>query len=512
VAAKPLPLTLARQMVDLPGDEERELILIGGEWKEEVVMAKRAAQADLQVIPMLAHETLYVGVDIGKKTHVAGFISTTLLTRHQRFENCPALSFENSREGFRSLVDRISSYVPLTQVYLVMEVTGHYHRPLLQYLQELDFPVYVMHVQKRQEGLLKTDKRDALGLGNLLFNQLEKGIQMGDPMQAVRRLAPPTEAASQLRGMVQHRQELTVESTRRRNKLTSICDEIFPEFTQIFKDPNLPTALAIRKRFPTPAALATVSLLDLKALRGKNRSLSDAKLLELQQLAAQSIGTKESARLRGLTFEQAQLIAELELIQAHLGQLETEMAQVIEHSREGKILTSIPGIGPTQAAAILASIGTIANFERAAQLKSYFGWAPSVAQSGYTIDHVRLTPRGQRQMKHTMYLVVWQAVRLKESEWSQIYERLVPIKCSYNERTRQYTGRAKVMGRIAGQIISVIYALLKQDLEIMSKLPSGTRPPEPVLYDPQIHHKHRAGQYRASLSKKPSNVIELPPH
>ncbi len=510
MAAK--PLTRARQMGDLPGDEETEFMRLGGKWKEEVVMAKRTTQADLQVIPMLARETLYVGVDIGKKTHVAGFISTTLLTRHQRFENCPALSFENSREGFRSLVDRISSYVPLTQVYLVMEVTGHYHRPLLQYLQELDLPVYVMHVQKRQEGLLKTDKRDALGLGNLLFNQLEKGIQMGDPMQTVRRLAPPTEAASQLRGMVQHRQELTRESTQRKNKLTSICDEVFPEFTQLLKDPNLPTALAIRKRFPTPAALATASLQDLKALRGKNRLLSDAKLLQLQQLAAQSIGTKEPARLRGLAFEQTQLIVELERIQAHLEQLEREMVQVIEHSREGKILTSIPGIGPIQAAAILASIGTSANFERASQLKSYFGWAPSVSQSGYTLDHVRLTPRGQRHMKQTMYLIVWQAIRLKESEWSQIYERLVPIKCSYNERTRQYTGRAKVMGRIAGQIISVIYALLKRDLEVLSKIPSGTKLPEPVLYDPEIHHKHRAGHYRASLPKKPSNVLELPRH
>lgn len=115
-------------------------------------------------------------------------------------------------------------------------------------------------------------------------------------------------------------------------------------------------------------------------------------------------------------------------------------------------------------------------------------------------------------MKQTMYLVVWQAIRLKDCEWSKIYERLVPIKCSYNERTRQYTGRAKVMGRIAGQIISVIYALLKKDLETLSKSPSGTKPPDPVLYDPTIHQKHRAGQYRASVQKKPHNVIELPPH
>ncbi len=74
---------------------------------------------DLVAIPILPHETLYVGVDIGKLVHVAGFVSPTLLSRHQRFEHCPALSFENSREGFRALVDRIRTYVPLTQVYVV---------------------------------------------------------------------------------------------------------------------------------------------------------------------------------------------------------------------------------------------------------------------------------------------------------------------------------------------------------------------------------------------------------
>jgi transposase len=103
--------------------------------------SKRTPRPDLKAGPTLAHETLYVGIDIGKATHVSGFLSQTLLARYQRFEHCPALSFENSREGFRSLIDRILVYVPLTQVYVVMEMTGHSHRPLLQYLQELDIPV-----------------------------------------------------------------------------------------------------------------------------------------------------------------------------------------------------------------------------------------------------------------------------------------------------------------------------------------------------------------------------------
>lgn len=469
------------------------------------------ARPDLQVIPMLARETLYVGIDIGKATHVAGFLSATLLSRHQRFEHCPALTFENSREGFRALLDRIHASVPLTQVYCLLEVTGHYHRALLQYLQELDIPVYVLHVQKRQAGLLKTDKRDALGLANHRYNHLEKGVQVADPMQAVRRLVAPTEAAAQLRGMVRHRYELSHESTQRKNKLTSICEEVFPEFTQICKDPNLPSALALRERFPTPTAVATAPLSALQAARIGHHP-SDAKLLELQRLASQSIGTKDLARLRGLVFEQVPLIRELDLLHRHLEQLAAEMTQVVEHSREGQILLSLPGIGPMQAAIIIALIGNIANFSRPSQLKSYFGWAPAIAQSGQTLDHARLSPRGLRQAKVTMYLIVWQVIKM-DCEWARIYERLVPIKCSYDERTRKYTGRGKVIGRIAGQMLSVIYALLKQDQETTSKLAPSAKLPDPMLYNPELHRRHRAGQYQAiSTSEKPSKLIQLPLH
>ncbi len=393
-----------------------------------------------------------------------------------------------------------------------MEVTGHYHRALLQYLQEWDMPTYVLHVQKRQKGLLKSDKRDALGLANMLYNQLDKGIQTGDPLQVVRRLAPPTPAAAQLRGMVYHRQELITESTQRKNKLTAIYDEAFPEFTHVFHDPNGPTALVFRERFPTPAAIATASLSALQEARGKTRMLSDARLLELQRLATESVGTNDAARLRGLVFEQQQLIEEYHLIVAHLEALEIEMTQVVEHSREGQILTSIPGIGPLQAAILIAFIGNIANFERPAQLKSYCGWVPAIAQSGTTLDQAHLSPRGSRLLKPTLYLAVWKAIQM-DCEWARLYERLIPIKCRYDEKRRAYVDRGRVIGRIAGQMLSVAYALLKSDQETLSKLPPGAALPEPVLYDPEIHRKHRAGQYQPpSSSVIPRQLIELPHH
>ncbi len=470
-------------------------------------------RSQVSVIAPLANESLYVGVDIGKHSHIAGFVSKTLLVRHERFEGCPVLAFEQSREGFRALVDRIQTYVPLAQAYVMVEKTGHYHKALVQYLQELDVSVYVIHVQERPKGMMKTDKRDALGLANTLYNQLELGVQVADRTQLVRRAVPPTEAASLLGGLVRHRYELSQEAAQRKNKLIAICDEIFPEFTRICKDPCLPSALTIREQFPTPQAVATASLTALQAARGNNRKLTDDKLIQLQHLAKQSIGTKDTGRLKGLLIEQKQIIRELKVLQEHLDELQAEIVQVVAHSREGRILTSIPPIGPIQAATIIASIGHIDNFESAARLKSYFGWAPAVAQSGSSLDRSKLTRAGTRTMKQMLFLIVGNAIQKKDCEWARLYERLVPVKCRWDERTRSYKGKLVVMGRLAGQITEMIYALLKKDAELLRTVPHGQEPPPPMLYDPEIHRAHRQGKYRTGKpDTRPNNIVQLPNH
>ncbi len=155
-------------------------------------------------------------------------------------------------------------------------------------------------------------------------------------------------------------------------------------------------------------------------------------------------------------------------------------------------------------------IGNIANFERASQLKSYVGWVPKVAQSGSSLDWTRLSPRGVRQMKQTMYLIVWRAIQW-DAEWKAMYERLVLRKCRSDERTRKLIGREKVIGRLAGQMTSVIHVLLKKDQELFSHLAPGAEPPEPGLYDPELHRQHRLGQYQpARLEEKPPKLIQLP--
>jgi hypothetical protein len=58
---------------------------------------------------------------------------------------------------------------------------------------------------------------------------------------------------------------------------------------------------------------------------------------------------------------------------------------------------------------------------------------------------------------------------------------------------------------------SVMYVLLKQDQELLSHLAPGADPPEPTLYDPELHRRHRLGQYQPrETGGKPPLLVQLP--
>ncbi len=114
-------------------------------------------------------------------------------------------------------------------------------------------------------------------------------------------------------------------------------------------------------------------------------------------------------------------------------------------------------------------------------------------------------------MKQIMFLIVANATQRHESEWAKLYQRLVKAKCPYDERTASYKGKVRVMGRVAGQMIEVMYALLKKDAEVLSKVPPGQEPPPPILYDQAIHRSHREGTYRSlKPAHKRETIVLLP--
>lgn len=57
-----------------------------------------------------------------------------------------------------------------------------------------------------------------------------------------------------------------------------------------------------------------------------------------------------------------------------------------------------------------------------------------------------------------------------------------------------------------------IYALLKRDAELLTKVPPGQDPPPLMLYDPQEYQRHRQGYYQPLKSTPlPSTITVLHP-
>ncbi len=429
--------------------------------------------------------TLYVGIDLGKRHHMAALLSTALLAQFGDFTACPTFAVEQSRAGFDRLTAALAQHAPPENTCVLVERTGHYGAALEQYLHERGITIYRMHVREHVSRK-KTDKRDAQALAVLLYNQIELRIPMLDKASRVHRLLPPSPTATLLRSLVQHRTELKRETTQRKNQLTAIADELFPELEAVFPNVCAPSALALRKAYPTPETVRNAPLTDLLATRHFRRP-GNAAYAHLQELAATSIGTRNPYRVRALVTEQGQLITELALLDAHITALTGEIETLVRQDRAGRILLSFPCIGVNHAAVILAYSGNIQSFESRAAFRSFCGWAPTEFQSGSSFDYSTLKKSGHNLIKQTLYLVAIAAIQ-QPTKWADLYHRLLPDKATWNARTGKYEGTMTVIGRVCGQMAGLIYTLLKRDADLLASLREGEEPPEPELYTPAKHH------------------------
>lgn len=114
-------------------------------------------------------------------------------------------------------------------------------------------------------------------------------------------------------------------------------------------------------------------------------------------------------------------------------------------------------------------------------------------------------------MRQMLFLIVAGMVRYQNSEWSKLYQRLIQTKCPTDTLTGEKKGKMRVIGRIAGQLIETMYALLKTDAEALRQMLPGQEPPPPTLYDREVHRRHREGHYRPVKPSPPPNRIVLLP-
>ena len=120
----------------------------------------------------ITYKTIVVGIDIAKSRQWARFVD------YRGMEIGKAVSFNNDREGFEYIVSEIRTKIKTfdaEKVIVGMEPTGHYWKPLANYLMKQNIAVVLVnpyHTKKAKElddnSQTKSDKKDALTMAKYL--------------------------------------------------------------------------------------------------------------------------------------------------------------------------------------------------------------------------------------------------------------------------------------------------------------------------------------------------------
>ena len=360
----------------------------------------------------ITYRTIVVGIDIAKNRQWARFVD------YRGMEIGKAVSFNNDREGFEYIVAEIEAKIKTfdaEKVIVGMEPTGHYWKPLANYLMKQDITVVLVnpyHTKKAKElddnSQTKSDKKDALTIAKLVKDGRYYDTYM------------PHDKYADLRVLTTTRISLNDKKSSIENRITAVLDEYFPEFTTVFKHPYKGKAsMQILKSCPLPK--------DIKALG------VDGVLTEIRKAVKRTVGRKTAEKLVNAanisigvdygeaeaTFKIQKLVEELELVNKQLNEIEERM---------GKILDD--------------------------QISRLAGYNLIEDSSGKNKSGTAISKRGRKNLRRVLYQISLTMVATN-SEMKQLYHYL---------KTRKDNPLKKMQALvvISKKVLSLVYALAKK--------------------------------------------------
>ena len=158
-------------------------------------------------------------------------------------------------------------------------------------------------------------------------------------------------------------------------------------------------------------------------------------------------------------------LAELEVIDTHIRQLDEELAQLLrDHQAAVQRLAAVPGLGVDSAQQIIAEVGpTAATFATAKRLASWVGACPGHDESA-GVNHRHRSPNGNRQMRRLLNQAANAAVKTQGSIFELVYRRLVVR-----------LGHAQAIGAIAHRLCRLVWKILHDGVAYQERGPAVTK-------------------------------------
>lgn len=385
----------------------------------------------------------YVGIDVASEKHDCCILN-------EKKKIIRSFSFLNSPDGFQSLLSALSGIQP-DEIKIGLEATGIYSENLSVFLRRKGFNVTTINpllLKKHQCATTlrktKTDKADAKGIALFIA---EEGFQPDLPVSY---------HIQELKSLTRARFSFVQDRSALKNKVKRLVVLLFPELLEQFSDIFGASATALLKQYPSAEKLAACHTDALAALLRKSSRgrFGRAKAAYLKQLAKCSIGNHSPARVMELKM----LLARIDLLSEQIKDYDKQI-KIIMDELDSPVLT-IPGIGYTLGATIIAEVGDISRFSSPAKLLAFAGLEPSIYQSG------KFVPASGRMVKRGSPFLRW--ALLQAAGYVPNYSSTFAL---YREK-KLSEGKSAAVARshVAKKLVRIIHSLMTHSTAFSDQL------------------------------------------
>lgn len=385
----------------------------------------------------------YLGIDIGKRTHVASVMNEEGKILLKGF------AFSNTTDGAENLFRVLHKFSVSAKDFVAgMEATGHYWLALFSFLEEHQLVVHVLNpiqtdgwrnateIRKR-----KTDTIDSVLIADL--------IRYGDFVET----SLTDENIMSLKNLSRYRTYLVGTAGDFKRKIIAVLDQVFPEYETVFNRRGIfgKASKEVLLEFSSPDAINEVSAETLAETLGqvsRNRLGTD-KAEALKEAASRSFGVRFAQE--AYTFQLRSMIDQIKFLEIKIKEVETEIMRIIETL--DSVLLTVPGVGFINGAAILGEIGDIDRFATPAKLVAYAGLDASVTKSGeYEATHNVISKRGSPYLRKALFSAAFVA-----SNTDPVFQAF------YKKKRAEGKHHLTAVGAVARKLCYTIHAVLKKN-------------------------------------------------
>ena len=378
-----------------------------------------------------------VGIDIGKNHHEASIVSP------EGKQIGRSLRFATTHKGADSLMSFIFKNIGNSPCVFGMEATGHYWYPIYSFLKAKGYTICVINpiqsdsLRKMYIRQTKNDSIDSFFIAEVIrFGQFTTTSMADENILSMRQLC-------------RYRDSVISSRTEIKLRISTIMEQIFPEYEKQFSSLWLSTSMGILEKYLTPENIENApidKLFEIIKDKSHNR-LTKAKAISIKEAAADTFGIKIAQD--AFSFQLKQLIDRMNFLDKQIEALDIEIMKYYEQF--DCYLHTIPGIGIIGAATILAEIGDISRFKNSSALVAFAGIDPTVRQSGeFNSTHNHMSKRGSPYLRHAIFLAA-----------TTCSFHNSPLNAYYKKKRDQGKHHLAATGAVARKLTTVIYAVLR---------------------------------------------------